>query len=72
VLYRPSRQRPQPAQPGRLALCLRVERLEATQDQALALGAAGLEPVRQEPFGREVWLKDPEGNRLLLLETIPQ
>jgi len=72
MLYRPSRQRPQPAQHGRLALCLRVERLEAAQDQALGLGAAVLEPMRQEPFGREVWLTDPEGNRLLLLETIPQ
>jgi hypothetical protein len=25
------------------------------------------DPPRQEPFGAEAWLLDPEGNRLLLL-----
>ncbi|MEB3354768.1 MAG: hypothetical protein VKM34_11145 [Cyanobacteriota bacterium] len=34
---------------------------------ALALGASLLDPPRQEPFGAEAWLLDPEGNRLLLL-----
>lgn len=74
-LYAPSRQRPQPRQPGRLALCLQqraqgVEAsiaLQAWLAQALALGASLLEPARQEPFGAEAWLLDPEGNRLLLL-----
>lgn len=33
----------------------------------LALGAIPVEPPRQEPFGAEAWLADPEGNRLLLL-----
>ena len=36
--------------------------------QALAQGASALEAIRQESFGREVWIEDPEGNRLLLLE----
>jgi hypothetical protein len=74
-LYAPSRQRPQPRQPGRLALCLQqraqgVEAsiaLQAWLTQALALGASLLEPARQEAFGAEAWLLDPEGNRLLLL-----
>lgn len=74
-LYAPSRQRPQPRQPGRLALCLQqkaqdVEASTALQgwlERALALGASLLEPPRQEPFGAEAWLLDPEGNRLLLL-----
>jgi hypothetical protein len=35
--------------------------------EATALGAIAAEPPRQEPFGAEVWLLDPEGNRLLLL-----
>ena len=37
-------------------------------EQALAQGASALEAIRQESFGREVWIEDPEGNRLLLLE----
>ena len=71
MVYRPSSKRPQPAQPGRLALCLQVDQLEAAQALALSLGASVLEAMRQEPFGREVWLADPEGNRLLLLEQSP-
>jgi predicted enzyme related to lactoylglutathione lyase len=68
VFYCPSKNRPQPAQPGRLALCLQVLQLEAAISKALALGGQCLEPARQESFGREAWLSDPEGNRLLLLE----
>jgi hypothetical protein len=34
---------------------------------ALDLGATSEDPPRQEPFGAEAWLLDPEGNRLLLL-----
>ncbi|WP_025782349.1 VOC family protein [Candidatus Synechococcus spongiarum] len=68
VLYHPSRQRPQPRQGGCLALCLRCTRLEETRQRAMALGAQVLEPLREEPFGREQWLLDPEGNRVLLWE----
>lgn len=74
-IYAPSRSRPLPRQPGRLALCLQRT---ASPDDALAVlaawiaaaieaGAIGAEPPRLEAFGAEVWLKDPEGNRLLLL-----
>lgn len=74
-LYAPSRQRPQPRQPGRLALCLQrqagaaaaVAVLERWIHDCVELGASVQEPARQEPFGAEAWLLDPEGNRLLLL-----
>ncbi len=70
-LYRPSRQRPLTPGRGRLAVCLKRRgegaALELWMEQALALGAQRLEAPRQEAFGREVWLLDPEGNGLLLL-----
>jgi hypothetical protein len=70
-VYEPSRSRPQPRQRGRLAVCLRREGnaavLEAWMEQAIALGAQPLDQPRQEAFGSEVWLLDPEGNGLLLL-----
>ena len=75
-VYAPSRSRPQPRQPGRLALCLQRKAdaagpfavLHAWISAALELGASVENPPRQEPFGVEAWLLDPEGNRLLLLE----
>ncbi len=74
-LYSPSSRRPQPRQPGRLALCLQrsaagadaVPLLNDWIAASLTLGATLQEPPRQEPFGAEAWLLDPEGNRLLLL-----
>ena len=74
-LYAPSRSRPQPRQPGRLALCLQrmadatgaLAVLHAWIATALELGASVDDSPRQEPFGAEAWLLDPEGNRLLLL-----
>ena len=74
-VYSPSRSRPQPRQPGRLALCLQCRAdgpgalavLQAWISTALELGATTEDPPRQEPFGAEAWLLDPEGNRLLLL-----
>ena len=74
-IYAPSRQRPRPRGEGRLALCFSRPAEEAPPLQVLsdwhtamlALGAVPVEPPRQEPFGAEAWLADPEGNRLLLL-----
>ncbi|MCS5704986.1 VOC family protein [Synechococcus sp. FGCU-3] len=74
-VYSPSRNRPQPRQQGRLALCLQRQAdgpgalavLQAWISMALELGATVDDPPRQEPFGAEAWLLDPEGNRLLLL-----
>ena len=62
-------------QPGRLALCLQRKAdatgalavLHAWIATALELGASVQDPPRQESFGAEAWLLDPEGNRLLLL-----
>jgi hypothetical protein len=61
-------------QPGRLALCLQrpaedssaVAVLNDWINAALTLGASLQDPARQESFGAEAWLLDPEGNRLLL------
>ena len=74
-IYVPSRARPQPRQPGRLALCLQRKAdatgplavLHAWISAALELGASVEDPPRREPFGAEAWLLDPEHNRLLLL-----
>ncbi len=74
-VYPPSLRRPQPRQPGRLALCLQrqaegsaaVAVLNDWITAALALGASLQDPARQESFGAEAWMLDPEGNRLLLL-----
>jgi hypothetical protein len=73
--YAPASLRPQPRLQGRLALCLQrhaagpdpIEELGGWVAATLALGATPLEPPRQEHFGAEAWLLDPEGNRLLLL-----
>lgn len=74
-VYAPSKSRPQPRQPGRLALCLQRKAdaagalavLHAWIATTLELGASVDGPPRQEPFGAEAWLLDPEGKRLLLL-----
>ena len=44
-----------------------VELLHAWIATAMELGATVDDPPRQEPFGAEAWLLDPEANRLLLL-----
>ena len=74
-VYAPARSRQQPRQQGRLALCLQREAegmdalalLDDWISCALVLGGSLQDPPRQEPFGAEAWLLDPEGNRLLLL-----
>jgi len=74
-IYEPSQSRPLPRQNGRLSLCLQrdcpdnqpQELLEDWIKALLAAGARLEQAPRQEPFGAEAWLLDPEGNRLLLL-----
>ena len=75
-IYAPSRSRPLPRGRGRLGLCLRLAgggsaALERALARAQNLGAEPLEPSRQERFGQEAWLLDPEGNGLLLLAPSP-
>jgi len=74
-IYAPSRARPVPRGRGRLGLCLRLpggaSALERALGEAQALGGQPLEPSRQERFGQEAWLLDPEGNGLLLLAPSP-
>ena len=41
--------------------------LQAWLASAIGLGASLLYGTRQEAFGVEAWLLDPEANRLLLL-----
>jgi hypothetical protein len=41
--------------------------LERWIHDCMQLGASVQEPSRQERFGAEAWLLDPEANRLLLL-----
>ncbi len=74
-VYAPSRARPQPRQPGRLALALHRPAdgaappgvLQRWVEAVQTLGAVPLHPPRLESFGAEAWLLDPEGNRLLLV-----
>jgi len=78
-IYAPSQSRPQARQPGRLATCLQrsvagsnnheaaMALLQAWLASAIGLGASLLDGPRQEAFGVEAWLLDPEANRLLLL-----
>ena len=61
-----------------MAPCLRLASsdvpLEDLQQQLpawLALGASLIEPARQEAFGAEVWLSDPEGNPVLVVQPFP-
>ena len=76
-IYRPSSRRPFPSRGRCLAPCLRLppdpqplDRLEQQLPTWLALGATVVEPVRLEPFGAEVWLADPEGNPVLVVQPL--
>ena len=78
-IYAPSQSRPQARQAGRLATCLQrsvaggndheaaMALLQDWLASAIGLGASLLDGPRQEAFGVEAWLLDPEANRLLLL-----
>lgn len=68
VFYRRSHQGLQPQQSRGLALCLRCVNLDCIRQRATDLGARMLEPIHEKSFGREQWLLDPEGNRVLLWE----
>ena len=46
-----------------------LQELCSWRDEVIALGGSSAEEPRQESFGAESWLKDPEGQRFLLLVT---
>ena len=74
--YRPSRQRPLAAQGRAWSPCFSdhtegdpLQQLRCWCDWACQQGAQQLDAPRLEPFGAECWLKDPDGNDVLLLVT---
>ena len=75
-IYTPSRSRPWPAIGSALAPCLQrrvqtdpLQELQAWHQHVIDLGGRSSEEPRQESFGAECWLEDPEGQRFLLLVT---
>ena len=76
-IYRPSRKRSFPTRGRALAPCLRLDpsldplpELQSLLSTALEPGGSLLEGARVEAFGAEAWIKDPEGNPLLLLAPL--
>ncbi len=76
-IYRPSRKRSFPTRGRALAPCLRLDpsldplpELQSLLSTALERGGSLLEEARVEAFGAEAWIKDPEGNSLLLLAPL--
>ena len=52
--------------PGPLELCLQVANLEATMSQLHELGPCS--PIQTASHGRESFLKDPNGNTIILYQ----
>lgn len=54
---------------GGLSLWLQVRNLDAEHDRLAGLGADVVRPPRTEPWGlREMWIRDPNGVRIVLVE----
>ena len=74
-IYKPSAERwPIHSTSSALALCFEKEarlepltKLKEWCEEIVAHGASVLEEPRDEFFGAEAWLKDPQGNSFLLL-----
>jgi catechol 2,3-dioxygenase-like lactoylglutathione lyase family enzyme len=59
-----------PASPGDMAIWLQVRDLAAEHERLLAAGAHVVREPREEPWGlREMWVEDPDGVRLVLVEV---
>src|SRR5262249_23319659 len=58
-----------PAPPANLSLWLQVRDLQAEHDRLAALGVDIVHPPRLESWGlREMWIRDPDGVRIVLVE----
>jgi predicted enzyme related to lactoylglutathione lyase len=55
---------------GNLSLWLQVRDVDAEHERLAGLGADVVRPPRTEPWGlREMWLRDPDGVRIVLVEV---
>jgi predicted enzyme related to lactoylglutathione lyase len=55
-----------------VALWLQVRDVDATHDELVAKGVTVLRPPVTEPWGlREMWVADPDGMRLAIIEVPP-
>ena len=59
---------PIPARTGAMSLCLEVADLEAAINHLTALGYPPTDPIQIAAHGREIYARDPLGNRLILHE----
>ena len=56
--------------PVGLALWLQVRDVAAEHDRLVTAGATVLQPPRREPWGLiEMWIQDPDGVRIVLVEV---
>lgn len=58
------------ASPSSMSLCIEVEQLEAAIDRFTALGYAPTGDIVTASHGREIYVYDPRGNRLILHEAV--
>ncbi|MFM2431773.1 MAG: hypothetical protein RLZZ511_2986 [Cyanobacteriota bacterium] len=70
ILYFPKpEERPELAVPHpSLSLCFYVESLEAAIAQLQAHGIPMTEPIQRSSHGQEIYLYDPNGNRIILYQ----
>lgn len=55
---------------GRISLCLEVVQLEQAIEQLIEMGYPPPEEIVTASHGREVYAYDPDGNRLILHESV--
>lgn len=55
---------------GSMSLCLEVENIESAIAHLTTLGYPPIGQIQQASHGREIYVYDPQGNRLILHEAI--
>ena len=75
-IYRPSRKAVWPPKGMTCSICAEKDNssmplidIKKWSDELIKKGAASLEDPREENFGAECWMADPEGNYFLILVT---